>query len=318
MSYTRLLVLALALTTIQAGLIDAIGRDVGLTRSQEVDAQQGARMLKDANDGRPDNLYFAALLHLYGKGGVAESPKQAIAHFRRAAEQGHAGAMVALGTLTRAGHGISTDEKAALAWFKEAARRGHVDGMWLLGQALLQGSGIAADFHQAKDWLAQAANQQSYDALHWLGVMHEYGLGVQLDTRKAREFYDVAAKNGHALAEYHLALMHAYGDRAGTPQDLPRALTLFQKGAARNHGGSSFNLGRMAMYGQGTPVDYDVARYWFSRAVAANDPAVGDAARTALLELEAGIKEASEVEDDLFEEFDRRNLPPESAYAWID
>ena len=76
------------------------------------------------------------------------------------------------------------------------------------------------------------------------------------------------ASNGHAMAEYHLALMHAYGDRPGTPQDLPRALTLFQKGAARNHGGSCFNLGRMTMYGQGTPVDYDVARYWFSRAIA--------------------------------------------------
>ena len=61
-------------TTARAGLIDAIGRDVGLTRSQEVDEAHGARMLQDANDGRPDNLYFAALLHLYGKGGVSESP----------------------------------------------------------------------------------------------------------------------------------------------------------------------------------------------------------------------------------------------------
>ena len=127
-------------TTAKAGLIDAIGRDVGLTRSQEVDEAHGARMLQDANDGRPDNLYFAALLHLYGKGGVSESPKQALAHFRRAAEQGHAGAMVALGTLTRAGHGIAKDEKSALAWFREAARRNHADGMWLLGQSLLQGS----------------------------------------------------------------------------------------------------------------------------------------------------------------------------------
>ena len=68
------LLLATAVTTARAGLIDAIGRDVGLTRSQEVDEAHGARMLQDANDGRPDNLYFAALLHLYGKGGVSESP----------------------------------------------------------------------------------------------------------------------------------------------------------------------------------------------------------------------------------------------------
>ena len=312
------LLLATAATTAKAGLIDAIGRDVGLTRSQEVDEAHGARMLQDAHDGRPDNLYFAALLHLYGKGGVSESPKQALIHFRRAAEQGHAGAMVALGTLTRAGHGIPKDEKSALAWFREAARRNHADGMWLLGQSLLQGSGCAVDFDGAKKWLTEAAQQESYDALHWLGVMHEYGLGLDRDTRKARALYETAAANGHAMAEYHLALMHAYGDRPGTPQDLPRALTLFQKGAARNHGGSCFNLGRMTMYGQGTPVDYDVARYWFSRAIATNDVAIGDVARTALEELERGIKEASDFEDELFEEFDRLNQPPESAYAWID
>jgi len=41
-------------------------------------------------------------------------------------------------------------------------------------------------------------------------------------------------------------------------------------------------------------------------------------ARTALEELEKGIKEASDFEDELFEEFDRLNQPPESAYAWID
>jgi TPR repeat protein len=140
--------------------------------------------------------------------------------------------------------------------------------MWLLGQSLLQGSGCDVDFDGAKKWLTEAAQQESYDALHWLGVMHEYGLGLERDTRKARALYETAASNGHAMAEYHLALMHAYGDRPGTPQDLPRALTLFQKGAARNHGGSCFNLGRMTMYGQGTPVDYDVARYWFSRAIA--------------------------------------------------
>ena len=72
------------------------------------------------------------------------------------------------------------------------------------------------------------------------------------------------------------------------------------------------------MYGQGTPVDYDVARYWFSRAIATNDVAIGDGARTSLEELETGIKEASDFEDELFEEFDRMNQPPESAYAWID
>ena len=151
--------------------------------------------------------------------------------------------------------------------------------------------------------------------------------------------YETAASNGHAMAEYHLALMHAYGDRPGHAQDLPRALTLFQKGGPLNHGGSCFNLGRMTMYGQGTPVDYDVARYWFSRAIAGveikfiawrcrlasmawrstwqsrtiapenlistqaiatNDVAIGDVARTPSRSWKRASRDASDFEDWLF------------------
>ena len=59
-------------------------------------------------------------------------------------------------------------------------------------------------------------------------------------------------------------------------------------------------------------------RFISTQAIATNDVAIGDVARTALEELEKGIKEASDFEDELFEEFDRMNQPPESAYAWID
>ena len=54
-----------------------------------------------------------------------------------------------------------------------------------------------------------------------------------------------------------------------------------------------------------------------TQAIATNDVAIGDVARTALEELERGIKEASDFEDELFEEFDRLNQAPESAHAWI-
>ena len=35
---------------------DAIGRDVGMSASQIVDVNEGARIIRDAEDGRPDNL----------------------------------------------------------------------------------------------------------------------------------------------------------------------------------------------------------------------------------------------------------------------
>ena len=39
-----------------ANTLDVIGRDVGLSRGQAVEASEGARILRDAEDGRADNL----------------------------------------------------------------------------------------------------------------------------------------------------------------------------------------------------------------------------------------------------------------------
>ena len=156
-------------------------------------------------------------LHLCSKGGVSESHKQALAHFRRPN-----GATRRVSRWDVNERVTAFEREGALAWFREAARRNHADGMWLLGQSLLQGSGCEVDFDGAKKWLTEAAQHESYDALHWLGVMHEYGLGLERDTRKARALYETAASNGHAMAEYHLALMHAYGP-ARNAADLPRA-----------------------------------------------------------------------------------------------
>ena len=65
------------------------------------------------------------------------------------------------------------------------------------------------------------------------------------------------------------------------------------------------------------PVPHRSTRFISTQAIATNDVAIGDVARTALEELEKGIKEASDFEDELFEEFDRLNQAPESAHAWI-
>ena len=78
------------------------------------------------------------------------------------------------------------------------------------------------------------------------------------------------------------------------------------------------NLRRRLLDGVAVSVPHRSSSLISTQAIATNDVAIGDVARTALEELEKGIKEASDFEDELFEEFDRMNQPPESAYAWID
>ena len=226
---------------------------------------------------------------------------------------GHGGAMVALGTLLRHGHGVSRDEKAAFAWFSEAARRDHVEAMWMVGVAHLEGfAAEAADDHgAARRWLTKAAAFGSADAFHWLGVMAEYGLGLdgaKPDFKEALESYKVAASKGHDAAAFHLGLLYAYG--RGCNQDLPRAVLIFQDGARNKHAGSMYYLGQMTLYGQGVPVDYDVARYWFQRAETANDPAFSDLAAEARRELETSLQMAEDYFANHEAEMTERNEPP--------
>ncbi|KAH8096157.1 hypothetical protein JL720_3509 [Aureococcus anophagefferens] len=94
---------------------DAIGRDVGMDRSQRVPEHEGARIMRDAEDGRPEHLYFAALLYLYGKGGVAESPAEA-----EGAQRRHGGSMYYIGLMTLYGHGVPVDYDVARYWFQRA------------------------------------------------------------------------------------------------------------------------------------------------------------------------------------------------------
>ena len=53
------------------------------------------------------------------------------------------------------------------------------------------------------------------------------------------------------------------------------------------------------------------AAYWFQKAVASADDQFMEPAKEALAALEASIQTASDHEDALFDELDRRNLPPE-------
>jgi hypothetical protein len=78
--------------------------------------------------------------------------------FAKAAAQGHAGAMFALGALAD-GHRDGADRAAAQDWFRQAAERGHPYAQLMLGRYLAHGLAGATDVVAARQWLeaAQAA-----------------------------------------------------------------------------------------------------------------------------------------------------------------
>jgi TPR repeat protein len=54
--------------------------------------------------------------------------------YRKAAEQGHAAAQAALGSLYLAGEGVSQDYSLALHWLQKAARKGDDVAQYALGK----------------------------------------------------------------------------------------------------------------------------------------------------------------------------------------
>ncbi|WP_230988311.1 tetratricopeptide repeat protein [Bathymodiolus japonicus methanotrophic gill symbiont] len=65
--------------------------------------------------------------------GVVQDDKEAFKWFRKAAEQGHAGAQDNLGMMYAIGKGVVQDDKEAFKWFRKAAEQGHASAQDNLG-----------------------------------------------------------------------------------------------------------------------------------------------------------------------------------------
>jgi TPR repeat protein len=112
----------------------------------------------------------AGLAGLYRAGrGIAKDEKQALAHFSKAAELGHAASIEAVATAyLNKQLGLDPDGRdaaAAQAALRRAAERGHLASAEALARAYRSGGlGLAADPAQAATWQARAAELRKQQA----------------------------------------------------------------------------------------------------------------------------------------------------------
>lgn len=59
--------------------------------------------------------------------GVAKNYKIAVTYYRKAAQQGHAGAETSLGDMYKKGLGVDQDTGEAVKWYWKAAEHGYAD-----------------------------------------------------------------------------------------------------------------------------------------------------------------------------------------------
>jgi clan AA aspartic protease (TIGR02281 family) len=209
---------------------------------------------------------------MYANGhGVAQDYAQAIAWYRRAADQGNADAQANLGAMYEVGQGVAQDYAQAIAWYRRAADQGNADAQADLGAMYANGHGVAQDDAQALIWLRKAADHGNADAQANLGAMYEMGRGVAQDYAQAVAWYRKAADQGNVEAQANLGL--AYRNGQGEPQDYAQALIWFRKAADQGNADAQGTLGAMYANGLGVRQDYVRAHMWLNLAAARPDDA---------------------------------------------
>jgi len=108
------------------------------------------------------------------------------------AEQGNPDAQAGLGSLYLGGYGVARDEAAAMAWFRKAAEQGHAGGQFSLASLYY----ARKEYGPAASWYRRAAEQGNALAQIRLARMYAEGPGLARDDVQAYKWFAVAAMRG--------------------------------------------------------------------------------------------------------------------------
>ena len=224
----------------------------------------------------------------------------ALGWYRKAAEQGHAGAQYALGLAYDRGNlGLTADEGIAVEWYQKAAEQGLAISEIRLGEKLVEGREVPQDHQQAFRLFCKAAEAGekseitlSRSAMNgpYDGLRHLAGQGFAAAVEKIH----AAAEQGDAEAQRNLGQMYAYGQgkkqdfamafewiRKAAATDVISAITGFRELASLGHPPAlawirelaelgdteaQYELGDMHASGEGVARDDSKAAEWFLRA----------------------------------------------------
>ena len=134
-------------------------------------------------------------------GGFASADNvQAVAWYRKGAEQGYAEAQYALGACYRNGRGVAKDFVQAVSWFRKAAEQGYAEAQYILGGFYYTGWGVAKDCELGVEWYRKAAEQGHADAQSFLGSCYLNGEGATKDVIEAYAYWSIPQAGKSRLA----------------------------------------------------------------------------------------------------------------------
>jgi len=190
------------------------------------------------------------------------------------ADQGDAGAQVAIGAMYAQGLGVPLDLETARDWFLKSARQGNEkarSNLLYMADQFLYPEGTERRCRDALAIITELATlgyQRAYTAA---GNLLYEGCGeVPSDPAAAVSWWRESAALGDPVAQTNLAVAYASG--VGVAQDYSLALEWYRKAAEQGHAPGQYGLGVMHEYGEGVEADPVAARRWYELAAAQGDP----------------------------------------------
>ncbi|WP_298952138.1 tetratricopeptide repeat protein [uncultured Methylobacterium sp.] len=134
---------------------------------------------------------------------VPRDPDAAFGWFSRAARLGSLDAVNMVGRCHELGWGVPADHPEALRHYRRAGEAGHAWAQYNAGTLLLYGE-VARDHAAARAWFARAADQGHAKAMGMLGRCCEEGWGGPAEPGAALRWYRRAAEGGDGWAQFNL------------------------------------------------------------------------------------------------------------------
>ena len=188
---------------------------------------------------------------------------QSLQLFRKAAALGSSAALSAMGELYQSGLGVAQSAREALLWYRKAAATGDAEGQAHLGLALVR-HGTAAELKTGLALIRQSIAANSSFGQYALGYLHLHGKGVPRDEDLAYSLLNAASGRGEVAAQSLLGQM--YLDGKGVQKHSAMALELLSEAARSGDAQAQSRLGAVFAEGWGVERNEHEAAYWFERA----------------------------------------------------
>lgn len=197
---------------------------------------------KGVHDGISVCAIDLGLVYLYGDRGMKEDDAEAFRLFKIAADDGDEYGYYNVGRCYYNGWGCEKNFAEAFRWFEEGAGQGHQMSKWYLAQCYFWGRGTDIDYNMAVRMMNSLIKDRQDYPKELMGYCCLYGKGIGVDTIRGKRLLEEAAQANNNIAWKFLGDMYDAG--IGLPENIPMAVSCYQKAADKGVAGAAEALKR--------------------------------------------------------------------------